>query len=164
MDLLLPQPDNVRGKFGSYVTNDMYDIAKRIKEVDPSLCIQLLDPPVTFGADVYNFAIVELCKDGEERLVYRTAELDGRVPEYLQYLLKVPFAKRFAEAERIEQKHKDDAHEESLDKLYEEMGGPMEIQLERCGFTQRPISFAKTNPVARRARAQERLRRLSIEA
>lgn len=141
--LALPRPDNLRGRYGALVESDVYDICSRIKEVDPNLYIQLLDPPVQFAGKVYHYAIVEVCRDGVERLVCRVEELDARVIEHMQYLLHVPFEKRFAEAERLEAKAEAERREKEHAELYERIGRPMWTDLERCGFIQRPASYAK---------------------
>lgn len=128
----------MRGSRGRLVEGDVYDICTRIKELDPSLVIYANDE-----THAKKFSVVEMCKDHVERLVFTTDELDGRIISKLQHLLFVPFEKRFAEAERLEQQAKDDADEKSLNDLYENMGRPMLTDLERCGFIQRSVSYAK---------------------
>jgi hypothetical protein len=136
-------PDNLRGRFGSYVESDVYHICDRIKEIDSRLRICVLEPPVEFAGKTYNFSVVELCPDGVERLVYRTEALDARIVEHLQYLLRVPFDKRFAEAERIEAKHEAEQKQRDFEEYYERVGRPMMTDLERCGFITRGISYPK---------------------
>lgn len=133
----------MRGRYDRHVDGDVYNISERIAEIDPSLWIDPLDPPVTIGDQTWNWAITELCADGVERLVFRTAELDARILEHVQYLLHVPFEHRFAEAEAREVKIEAERKENELNELYENIGGPMRIDLERCGFADRPESYAK---------------------
>ncbi len=131
-------PDNLRGAFGELVEDDVFDICKRIKEVDPSLVVYLMP-----AGSRRTFSIVEDCRDGVERLVFTTNELDARVIEKLQYLLRVPFEDRFAAAEKLEAKAEEEQKQREFEHLYENMGAPMVHDLERCGFIQRPRSYAK---------------------
>jgi hypothetical protein len=136
--LALPRPSNLRGPWGELVTADQYHISERVQELDPNLYIY------KFGTNGnITYAICEMCSDRVERLVYRTTALDGRVIERLQFLLHVPFAERLAEAEKIEKKAEEERKEAEHAELYERIGGPMLPDLERCGFIQRPKSYAK---------------------
>lgn len=151
--LILPRPENVRGRFGSYVTGDMYDIALRLQELDKRLVVQAYEPPVTQFGRTYNFAIVEVGQDGVERLVMRVQELDARVIERCERMLRIPFAQRFEAAEKENEKWEEEQKQKQLDELYEKMGGNMRIQLERCGFTDPwGPKYAPMNRTARRHR------------
>lgn len=141
--LALPKPQNMRGRYNRHVDGDVYNIAERIAEIDPSLYIDPIEPPITLGDQTWNFAITEKCADGVERLVFRTECLDARILEHVQYLLHVPFEKRFDEAERREAKLQAEAKENELNELYERIGGPMRVDLERCGFADRNSSYPK---------------------
>lgn len=141
-----PRPQNVRGRFGSWVTADMFHIAQRIQEVGDNLYIQHLDPPVTMGDQTWNFAIVEWVPHLQppERLVYRTEALDARVIQHVEYLLRVPFSKRFAEAEALEEKHRQEDIDRQLDEALENWGWDFRRQLEHDGFiTHRGTSYPK---------------------
>lgn len=128
----------------------MFDICKRIQEIDPSLYIVEL----TEG-DQAQWAVMENCQDGVQRLVFKADALDGRVLQKCQRLLAVPFEHRFAEAEKIEAKAKADHHEQELEKLYENVGRPMWSELERCGFIgPRRTSFAKRGVLLGKNRAR----------
>lgn len=151
-DLYLPRPENVRGRYGNYVSQDMFHIAERLQELDRSLYVSTLDPPLEFHGLTYNFAISEICRDGQERLVMRCAQLDGRVIQDCERMLRVPFGARLDEAEKIERKWAEEEKQRQLDELYERMGGNMLVQLDRCGFVDRPVSHAKMNPTALRHR------------
>jgi hypothetical protein len=136
------RPDNIRGRFGELVEADVFHICARVKEVDPNLYIYVVDKP---GELEKRFSIVELCRDGEERLVFRTNVLDGRIIEKLQYLLRVPFKTRFAEAEALEAKAEEERQRLEHEDLYERIGRPMLTDLDRCGFIPggRRSSYAK---------------------
>lgn len=135
--LALPRPSNLRGGPGTHVEGDVYRICERIREIDPNLWIDPLP-------DGDGFAICERCKDNEDRLVYKAPALDARIIEHLQYLLHVPFERRFAEAERLNEKWEAEQREKELDEMYERMGGPMYSMLERTGFSQRSTSYPKS--------------------
>ena len=156
-EIILPRPDNVRGRFGSYVTNDLYHIAERLQEIEGGrgrLYIEAFDEPLEWQGRTYNFAVTEYVPEltPPERLVMRVEHLDGRVIERVERMRRIPFHKRFAEAEKLEAKWAEEYKQEQLNNLYERMGGNMLIQLDRCGFVQRPVSFAKRNATARRHR------------
>lgn len=144
-ELTYPRPDNVRGKFGQWVTADMFHIAQRLQEVDKSLFIQQLDPPTKWNDQTWNYAIVEVA-DGfhTEQWVYGAEALDSRVIEHVEYLLRVPFAERFAAAEALEAKRQKDAEDRELDEALEGWGWDFRKQLEHDGFiTHRGTSYAK---------------------
>ncbi|MGZ6570468.1 MAG: hypothetical protein ACXVHB_05935 [Solirubrobacteraceae bacterium] len=152
-EIMLPRPENVRGRFGSYVTSDVFHIAERLQEVDTRLFIQAFDEPIHWHGRTYNFAVVEWVPERQrDELVMRVKDLDGRVIQAVERMRRIPFAKRFAEAEKLEAKWEAEAKERKLNELYERMGGNMLAQLDRCGFVQRPQSYAKRNPTARRHR------------
>lgn len=155
MSLILPRPDNVHGRFGSYVDGDVYHIAERMRELSPHLSLQVLDPPVTGFGKTYRFAIAEYSPvSRREELVMRVETLDARVITSLERMRKIPFEHRFAEMEKLEAKWAEEENERQKDELYERMGGNMRIQLERCGFTDPwGPKYAPMNKVARRHRA-----------
>ena len=135
---------NFRQNGNAPLTGDMFNICERIKEIDANLYIYQLDPPVQLGDRTLNYSIAEVCQDRVERLVMRVEKLDARIIEHMQYLLRVPFEQRFAEAERLTDKFEADHKENELDKLYENLGAPMFRQLEHDGFiTHRGRSFPK---------------------
>lgn len=157
--IILPRPDSVRGRFGSYVTSDVYRIAERIREeVDGGdrLHIESIDPPIHWQGREYNFAVVEDTDVGS-RLVMRVKELDARIITALQRMIRIPFSERFEQAEKLADAWEAEEKERQLDQLYERMGGNMRIQLERCGFTDPwGPKYAPMNRAARRARARAR--------
>lgn len=144
--LTYPRPDNVRGKFGRWVTADMFNISQRIREIEEGqrLYIQALDHPIERGEHVWNFVIVEVDESGTERWVTGVESLDGRVIEHVQMLLRVPFAKRLEEAERLEEKRRQDDIDAQLDNALEDWGWGFRRQLEHDGFIEhRGRSFPK---------------------
>lgn len=152
-DVILPRPDNVRGRFGTYVTSDVYHIAERLQEVSDRLYIQEYDQPLKTLSGVKNFVIVEVLPDGRETLVIRAETLDARLIEAVQRMRKIPFETRFAAMEKEEEKWAAEEKERQLDELYERMGGEMRHQLARCNFIDpwRP-SYRPMNRTARRHR------------
>lgn len=144
--LALPKPDNLRvpdhGR-AHLVEADVYHICDRIKELDPNLYVYLLDPPVCFGERTYRYSVTEFCADRVERLVRRYEELDARVIENLEYMLRVPFEHRLQAAEATEAQNDAARKEQDFERLYEQVGAPMRRDLERCGFASRNTSYAK---------------------
>jgi hypothetical protein len=144
-ELVVPvRQSNFRQNGNAPLTGDMFNICERIKEINPNLYIWPLEPPVQLGDRTFNYSIAEVCLDRVERLVMRVEHLDARILEHMQYLLKVPFEQRFAEAEALTDKFEADFKENELDKLYETLGAPMFKQMEHDGFiTHRGPSYAK---------------------
>lgn len=120
------------------VDSDLFNICERVKEVHPSLSIIELEDQTA-----HSFAIMESCEDGIERLIFKVAELDGRVIERLQQIMHKPLSERMDELERDEHRLKEEAEEEAFEELYEGLGKQMPLELERSGFIQRNVSFAK---------------------
>ncbi len=121
------------------VESDMYDICERIKEISPRLYI------IDLRDDKHNhkYAVMEDCKDGQQRLVARYAELDARILENLRYMAKVPLAERVRILEKENEDFERASREANFEELYERLGGPMYNQLEHDGFVQRPKSYPK---------------------
>lgn len=145
-ELLLPfVPSNVHveGRWrNAEVTSDVYNIAERLKELSPRLRINLTQDTAT---GQWAYSIVEDTATGWQ-MVFRCKKLDARVIEHVQYLMRVPFEQRYAEAEKIVERDAADAKAQEHEELYETLGGPMLRELERCGFLDggRGKSFAKT--------------------
>jgi hypothetical protein len=138
-DIAYPRPENLRGRFGRWVTADVFNIAKRIREVDGGdrLFIQHLDPPVTYiDGDTRHFAIIEYVPHGKppEQLVTTVSALDSRVIDHMEFLRRVPFEKRFAEAERLEAKRAEEDKERQLNEAIDGWGWEFRNQLKRNGF------------------------------
>jgi len=75
------------------VDSDLYNIAERIKEIDPNLYI------VYHEKHEKPFTVMENCTDGVTRFVARYEELDSRVLDHLRYIASVPFDERLKKAE-----------------------------------------------------------------
>lgn len=125
-------------RVSTMIDGDMYEICKRIEEVSDRLFIIDLQHD-----DKHTYAIMERCDDGVERLVYKVKELDGRVITKLQKMMKKTLSERYEALEREEHRLNEQAREDELDRLYEEVGAPMLTELEKCGFIQRGISYPK---------------------
>lgn len=159
-DLILKRPDNVRGPFGTYVNHDVFHISERLEEISPHLLISAHDTK-RMGPFTWNFTISELVPGGE-RLVFRAEELDARIVTHVQYIMSVPWEKRFAAMEAEEAKWAEECHQKALDEMYENMGGEMRHQLYRCGFAQAPTIYRPMNATARRHRAEAAQLKLAI--
>jgi hypothetical protein len=98
-DLMLPMPSNVvtRNRM-AVVDSDLFNIAQRVREVDPNLVL-LLDE-----RNEKPWVVMERGADGVERFVKRYSELDNRIVEDLKYMLAVPLNERMERVNReIEQ-------------------------------------------------------------
>lgn len=147
--LLLPEtarPNNLvvsSGSRGRVLTSDIYDICRRVADIDPSLYIVELDHD---DPRPYRYIVMEQCKDGVDRMALRVraGELDGRVIERLERMLAVPLANRVAELERDLERWEETEKERQVDELYEKIGGEFWRELEQCGFiTHRGVSYPK---------------------
>lgn len=140
MNLHLPEGSGVK-----VIDSDLFNIADRIREIDPGLYILSVDRP-----DGHWFVIMQPCADGEDRMALRCKELDARAVERLQYMLHVPFEQRFDEIVRQIDEDEEQQKQDSLDELYEKMGRPMWTQLEHDGFISgRNVSYPKSGPKRR---------------
>lgn len=73
------------------VESDVFNIAQRIKEIDPNLYV------VVHEGHARPFVVMEHALDGTERMVSRYDRLDSSILDDLRYMLNVPFERRFAE-------------------------------------------------------------------
>lgn len=121
-----------------YVDSDMYDICQRIKELDDRLFIIDLEE-----GSSHAYAIMETATDGTEMLVCRVKELDERLLQKLRYYAAVPLDHRIRLFDAEEKRDREKWLEDSMEELYDRMGGPMWHQLEHDGFAQRGVSYAK---------------------
>lgn len=135
------RPSNLQApSLGTIVESDVFDICNRVKEIDPELTIVANDE-----GHAKRFSIQHIDKRGDAYLVMTTDHLDARILDDLQYLLHVPFEQRYAEAERREAKAEVELMEQQRERLYERLGHQFYVQLDRCGFIQRPDSYRKMN-------------------
>lgn len=143
-ELVIPgnaSPNNLslpEGTQAIMVESDMYSICDRVKEISSDLFIVLLQDD-----NKYSYAIMEKCKDGVERLVYKVKELDGRVLDRLRYLMKVPLTERMETLEKEEHRMEKDRKEQEVEELYERMGEPMRWQLQHDGFADRRSFYSR---------------------
>lgn len=127
------------------VDGDMFDICKRLAHISRSLFIvQLTDRK----GEHCNYVIMERGIDGAAYMVLKTTELDARVLERCEYLLRVPFDKRFAEAERLEQEAQDKIVQDAIDETYEKVGHAFQRQLWHDGFVEHRRTSYPTRGVA----------------
>lgn len=139
-DILLFQPSNMQlppGSSQNYVSGDVYDICERIKELDRNLRV------VPLPSEHFPFGIALIEDDGTERLIFRAKVLDDRVIKRVRYIMGVPFEQRLAVIDKEIHRDEVEEKERQLEDLYDRMGGEMWHQLERCGFSQRPVSYPK---------------------
>jgi hypothetical protein len=120
------------------VESDMYNICNRVKDISPSLFIVLLTDNTK-----YAYAIMESCKDGVDRLVYKVKDLDARVLDRLAYMMKFPLNERMKQLEKDEHRMAKSLHEDSMEELYERMGEPMKWQLVKDGFASRSRFYSR---------------------
>jgi hypothetical protein len=132
-----------------YVGSDMFDICKRLAYISRSLFIvQLYDPEV----DGANYVIMEHGIDGGAYMVMKTNVLDARVLEKAEYLLRVPFEYRLAEAEELERKAEDEIRQNAIDETYERVGHAIQRQLWHDGFIEHRKTSYPTKGVAQPGR------------
>ncbi len=125
-----------------YIDGDLYGICSRMREIDPNLyAVELSD------GSAHSYAIMESGRDGQEYLVFKVRELDGRVLHKLAELAAKPLHERLRIAEDMQHRLEEERKEAELDDLYERVGAPMWTELERCGFMQRPVSYPKAGVV-----------------
>jgi hypothetical protein len=121
------------------VTSDVYHVCDRLQALNSRLRVNITEYTET-GQKA--FTVVEtnvpVFIDGkwehEDQVVFRTTKLDARVVEHVRYLLQVPAAQRYEEAEKLATKHEEDEHERMMDDLVERVGLPMMRDLRECGF------------------------------
>lgn len=135
-DLILPgvHPDNLQmdGRLREIdITGDVYRICDRVKEHFGDLIFIRCIEDVYHGGIAY--MVMENTPTGQQ-VVYVTKELDARVIENIQYLLKVPFEQRIKEVEAWMDREIEDEKDDEFEEIYERLGGPMLRQLEHDGF------------------------------
>lgn len=121
------------------VEGDLYNICQQLHDLWPQLHVVLLTHD-----EAYAFAVMEEAKDGTMMLVKKYKELDGRVMKDFQRYFSLSLEARVAERDKEAEKRKAEYEEARFEEFYENFGGPMYTELERCGFIQRRESYAKT--------------------
>lgn len=112
MVLFTPKPENVKIKGATFVSSDLYDIAKRVMALDPRLFI------VYHQDQREPYVVMERCDDGVDRFVKRFETLDARVLDALRYMLAVPFEERVKQIDK-ENKAANDAHDRISEEQFE---------------------------------------------
>ncbi len=131
------------------VDGDMFDICKRLAHVSRSLFIvQLTDRK----GKHCNYVIMERGIDGGAYMVLKTTELDARVIERVEYLLRVPFDKRFEEAERLEAEAVRQMEQNAIDEAVEKVAHGFQRQLWHDGFVEHRKKSYPTRGVAQPGR------------
>lgn len=138
------KPLNLRSE-ATMVESDVYDICNRVREIDPDLTIH-----VNPDGHRFKFSVQHVDKVGNEYFVCGADELDARLVDRIQYMLHVPFEKRYAEVSAYEDKLRADLDKQQWDKFYENMGQRMFRQLATDGFNNRVHTAHKS---AKRQRA-----------
>lgn len=137
-DLHLPiHPNNIRtgGRFQvEAVSGDMFSISERLRELNPRLYISVIEDRMEGATHPVTYVIMEQTNKGTEEVVFKCFALDARVIEHVRYLMKVPFAQRFAEAEKELDKYEADEKVNEMDRLVEDLGLPMLRELKQTGF------------------------------
>lgn len=88
MQLLAPKPHNLRLKGARLVESDVYHVCERMKEIDPNLYVMLQE------GHPKPWVIMEMCADGECRMVGRYDELTPKILDHLREMLATPFQER----------------------------------------------------------------------
>jgi hypothetical protein len=136
-------------------TADVYNICERIREVSPRLYLLELEQESVEG-NKFGYAVMEQCSDGVDRVIFRVTKkgLDGRTITKLRRLMAVDLHTRIAICDRERDKFEAEQAEAAREQLWETVGGPMQIELERNGFIDgRGVSYRKLNRAARRRRS-----------
>jgi hypothetical protein len=132
-----------------FVESDVFDICHRLAEISPRLyLVELTD---TEQPDRAAWVVMEACADGVQRRVNKYQELDQRMLEDVQKMLRIPFEHRVAAAAAEIDAHNAKIETDAIDRLYETMGERFRYQLHRNGFIDgRPTSYPKS-PIRQRA-------------
>lgn len=148
-NLMLPE-----GSRATHVENDLHQICDRLKELDGSLRLALIEH--VNGSAVW--AVMEIGRDGVEHLVVRVGPgcqldaLDGRVIEHIEWIRRIPAAERLATIEKNIAREQEYARKQASEKLYEDMGASFYKSLHDCGFIDtRRESYNKRSRAAQRA-------------
>lgn len=148
-------PDNIKLPMGVKAIeygSDLFEISKRIAEIDRSLFVVALDPPqMMVGGAMANWAVWQYV-DGQEYQVFKAEHLDQRVLERAAEIVHVPLGERLRIFEAQEAKVAAERAENELENAYEQWGGQMRHELAKNGFTG-PLttSVRPLNRTARRA-------------
>jgi hypothetical protein len=136
------------------VTADMFMICQRIGEINPRLYLLELEQDSREGQK-FGYAVMEKCVDGVDRVIFRVSKdgLDGRVLEKLRYIMGLSLHERIDFCDREREREERHQAEDASEEIWETVGGPMWVELEKDGFLSapRPVSYRKLNRAARRS-------------
>ena len=127
--------DSVKATF---VESDVFDICHRLAAVSPNLHLWQLDEN---GARAW---VVTETVHGVEHKVKNYAELDARMIEDVEKMLRIPLEHRAARAQAEIDAHEAAQKRDAVDEMYEEIGHKFYNRLERDGFVQRGTSYHKS--------------------
>ncbi len=132
------------------VESDVLDICARIAEIDPDCRIVVMHA----GAKA-KFALVQRAADNQEYLVLRADELDQRIVEQLQYIMRWPVKERLARIQKEIDAELAARERDESEALYDQLGGFFYDGLHRYGFTGTPNPRSVT-PLGKTARRHGR--------
>lgn len=142
------------GSRATHVEHDLHDICARLRELDPSLRLCLLEH--VNGQAVW--AVTEIDRTGTESLIVRVGPgcqldaLDARVITHIEWIRRIPAEERLAQIERDIERDRAAAAAEASEKLYENMGSKFYRDLHELGF----IQGARTESYNRRTKGAQR--------
>ncbi len=145
MSLVVRKPDNMRSN-DRLVESDVFGICERVKQLDPNLVVRLNE------GHTEPWVILEIGQDGVERFVSRYSELDARIIEDLQRMLRIPFEQRFrATADRIDRENEERMRNIFDDEQMERLSWEMRRALRQSNMADIPDTAHK-RPKRKRAR------------
>lgn len=145
---IVPAPHGlmIKGKPAKYVESDVFNVCNRIKEVDRNLSVALQE-----GHDL-PWIVVEMCTDGEERLVKRYAELTPAILDDLRRMIAIPFQQRIDEMQREADLANDVARAQRESGDWERFVDDFQKTLYECGFHHDRTYTSRRNVGDRRKR------------
>jgi hypothetical protein len=131
VSLLTPTPNGIKlkGKWCKFVEHDVYDVVKRMRELDPNLHVVLHE------GDPKPWCVMESCADGETRFVKRYDELTPAILDDLRRMLHVPFQARIDALQKDADEANDVAKQKRESAAWEEFVWDFRTTLRECGFT-----------------------------
>lgn len=96
------------------IDQDVLDVCKRLREVDPCL-------GVDYNEDSCLFRVSELCADGRKRTVCWVEELTADLPDYLQRLTKTDYVKEIERMDAQADRDRDHAFHERMGPIGERL-------------------------------------------
>jgi len=144
--LVAGTPTNLKfadGVKAEVVESDVYQICERLKKEHPRVFV------IRIARDgEQRYIVNERDLEGTDWTLFSVDELDQRVIDKLDRIVKIPFEVRLKMAEKDELESKIAMEEEASDKFYENFGDPMRRQLLKDGFGSGTVttSYPKRGP------------------